>query len=121
MVQGFKVELLRFPPFADFRIVAVVVADRNRRMAHIGDHELDGVHICFDSLDFLIEDVDVVAELLHGCNLSVGIFFIAFELADFLGNRIAFILHGFDFFEGFHAVYRLRRRRRRRRHGRGDS
>lgn len=62
MVQRFKVELFRFAPFTDFRVVAVVIADRNRRMTHIGDHELDGEHIGFYGLDFLIEDVDVVAE-----------------------------------------------------------
>ena len=104
MIEGLEIEFRRFAPFADFRVVAVVVANGDRGVAHIGDHELDSAHVSFNFLDFFIEDVDVVAELLHGCDLGVRIFFVAFELADFLGDRIAFVLHGFDFLKNVAAL-----------------
>lgn len=104
MIERLEIEFRRFAPFADFRVIAVVVADGDRGVAHIGDHELDSAHVSFDFLDFLVEDVDVIAEFLHSCNLGVSVFFIAFELADFLGDRIAFVLHGFDFLKNFTAL-----------------
>ena len=104
MIEGLEIEFRRFSPFADFRIIAVVVANRDRGVAHIGNHELDSAHVSFDFLDFFIEDVDIIAELLHSCNLSVSVFFIALELTNFLSDRVAFVLHGFDFLKNFAAL-----------------
>ena len=60
------------------------------------------LHDSFGGINLRV--VDIIAELLHSCNLSVSVFFIALELTDFLSDRVAFVLHGFDFLKNFAAL-----------------
>ena len=96
VIERLEIKGRQLSPFADFRIFTVILADGNRGMAHVRYHELNGKHISFHFLYLFIESIDIITEFFHSGDFIVSIFLIPFQLADFLRDRIAFILHGFD-------------------------
>ena len=74
-------------------------------MAHVWNHELNGKHVLLNFFDFLVQAVNVIAQLFHGSNLVISIFFISLQLADFFRYRVAFILHRFYALQQFPALF----------------
>ena len=72
-----KGEGRRFPPFTNFRVVTVIFADGNGRMAHIRKHEPDLQHLVFRFFYPAVEGGYFIAERFHRRDFFARIFFTA--------------------------------------------
>lgn len=91
-------------PFADFRIFAVIFADRDRLVAHIRDMEKQFIQLRFDFTEFLIDGGNLLSDFSHASDSICRIFAILLRHRDLLGFCILFALQRFGIAQEFSSL-----------------
>ena len=91
-------------PFADFRIFAVILADRDGLIAHIRDMEKQFIQLRFDFTEFLIDGRDLLSDFSHASDSVCRIFAIFLCHCDLLGFCILFALQRFGIAQEFSSL-----------------
>ncbi|MNN36636.1 hypothetical protein D3C81_1505390 [compost metagenome] len=95
VVADFKIKSTRRTDFAQFDIAGFVRTDRHRFMRQVGDSQHEFADLRLDHIEARRRCFQLIADTGHFRHDCGGVFALAFQGADLLGQRIALVLQIF--------------------------